>query len=363
MINRYEIGQSFETDIVAITDTTIFLNLNAKSEGVLDRAELADEEGNISVKEGDKIKVFFTGEVHGEMRFTTKIAGGKADKEMLENAYKSGIPVEGHVEAERKGGYDVKIGSSRAFCPYSQMGYKQKEEPSFYVGKNLTFIITEYKNDGKDVLVSNRKVGESEYAQTLGKLAAELTEGKIVEGTVESIQKFGAFVNVMGFRALLPNAEVSFDRNAEAGDVVEEGQEIKVKIIKADWKNERITLSLKALMSDPWDTIEERFPIGTKFDGKICRITDFGLFINLEPGIDGLVHVSLLEDIKANTNLKKVYSVGQEMSVVVQSIDSDAKRISLAPASAVEQDKTTSKYLSSQEDDGETYNPFAAFFK
>lgn len=363
MINRFEIGQSIETEIVAITDTTIFLDLSAKSEGILDRAELADENGNISVKEGDKIKVFFTGEVHGEMRFTTKIAGGKADKEMVENAYKNGIPVEGHVSAEIKGGFEVKIGSARAFCPYSQMGFKKKEEPSYYVGKHLSFIITEYKNDGKDILVSNRKIGESEYAQQLGKLAAELTEGAIVEGTVESIQKFGAFVNVMGFRALLPNSEVSFDRNAEAGDVVEEGQELKFKVIKTDWKNERVTLSLKALLADPWDTISDRFPVGTKFEGAISRITDFGLFVNLENGIDGLVHVSLLEDIKANTNLKKVYSVGQKLSVVVQKIDSDQKRISLSPASAVEQDNTTAKYLSQQDDDGDSYNPFAALLK
>jgi len=310
MKNRFEIGEAFETTIVAITDSTIFVDLSAKSEGVVDRAELADENGEVSVKEGDKIKVFFTGEVRGEMRFTTKIAGGKTDNTMIENAFKGGIPVEGHVEAEIKGGYEVKIGGARAFCPYSQMGFKKREEPSAYVGRNMTFIITEYKNDGKDILVSNRKIGESEYADKLGKLAQQIKEGAIVEATVESIEKFGAFVDVQGFRALLPISEMSLDRVADAGDIVEVGQELKVQVIKTDWKNERVSVSLKALMADPWDAVAEKFPSGTKVDGKISKIMDFGLFVNLDKGVDGLVHISELEDISANTNLKKVYKIG-----------------------------------------------------
>lgn len=362
MKNRFEIGEAFETVIVAITDSTIFVDLSAKSEGVVDRAELADENGNVRVKEGDKITVYFTGEVRGEMRFTTKIAGDKADNAMLENAYKNQIPVEGHVESEIKGGFEVKIGGKRAFCPYSQMGFKKKEEPSFYIGKNLSFIIVEFKNEGKDILVSNRKIGESEYNNQLGKLAAQITEGSVVEGTVESIEKFGAFVNVMGFRALLPNSEIAFDRVESAGNYVEVGQELKFKVLKTDWKNERVSLSLKALLKDPWEEASEKFPAGTKVTGAISKIMDFGLFVNLDKGIDGLVHVSELE-VSSNTNLKKAYKIGQEMSVVVEKIDSEARRISLVPATSKEQDDTASSYLSSQDDDGDSYNPFAAFFK
>lgn len=363
MKNRFDIGEAFETTVVAITDSTIFIDLSAKSEGIVDRSELEDENGEVSLKEGDKIKVFFTGEVHGEMRFTTKLAGQKADNSMIENAYKAGIPVEGHVESEIKGGFEVKIGSARAFCPYSQMGYKNKAEPASYIGRNLTFIITEYKNDGRDILVSNRKIGESEYADKLGKLASQITEGAIVEATVESIEKFGAFVDVQGFRALLPISEMSLDRVTNAGDVVEVGQELKVKVIHTDWKNERVSVSLKALMADPWDEVSTKFPVGTKIDGKISKIMDFGVFVNLDKGVDGLVHISELEDVSANTNLRKVYSVGQEMSVVVEKLDVPNKRISLVPATSKEQDDTAAKYLSSQDDDGETYNPFAALLK
>ncbi len=363
-MTRFNIGDSFETTVVAVTDSTVFVDLSAKSEGVIDAAEFKDADGNITVKEGDKIKVFFTGEVHGEMRFTVKIGGNAADDTMLENAYKCGIPVEGHVESEIKGGFEVKLGGKRAFCPYSQMGFKDKKEPAFYVGKTLSFIITEYKNDGRDILVSNRKIGESEYANKLGSLANQITEGAVVTATVESIEKFGAFVNIQGFRALLPISELSFDRVSDAGEVVEVGQELNVKVIKADWKNERVSVSLKALLADPWEEVAAKFPAGTKVDGKISKIMDFGLFVNLDKGIDGLVHISELEGVGANTNLRKVYKPGQPMSVVVEKVDAAAKRISLKPASSVEQDQTAAKYMSSQnDDDGETYNPFAALLK
>ncbi|MCQ2591436.1 MAG: S1 RNA-binding domain-containing protein [Treponema sp.] len=364
MQTRFEIGEAVELEIVQISDSTIFLDLNAKSEGVLDKDELADENGNVSVKEGEKIKVFFTGESHGEMRFTTKIAGENADAEMLENAWKSGIPVDGHVEKEIKGGFEIKIGSTRAFCPYSQMGFKNREEPAAYVGRHMTFIITEYKNDGKDVLVSNRQIGEKEHANKLMKLAEEIKEGQIVEGTVESIQSFGAFIDVNGFRALLPISELALDRVTDVSSVVQEGQKLTLKVIKTDWKTERVSLSLKALIKDPWESVAEKYPVGTKLEAPISRVADFGLFVKLENGVDGLLHISELEDVKASTNLKKVYSVGQTMSVVIEKVDAEQKRISLKSASSVEQDTTAEKYLSSQkEDDGETYNPFAAFLK
>ena len=362
-MNRFNIGDSFETTVVAVTDTTVFVDLSAKSEGVIDVAEFKDDEGNVSVNEGDKLKVYFTGERQGEMRFTTKIGGSDADDTMLENAWKGGIPVEGRVEAEIKGGFEIKLGGKRAFCPYSQMGFKDKKEPAAYVGRTLSFIITEYKNEGRDILVSNRKIGESEYAASLGKLAAQITEGAVVSATVESIEKFGAFVNIMGFRALLPISEMSLDRVQNAGDIVEVGQELTVKVIHTDWKNERVSVSLKALMKDPWEGAGAKFPVGSKQTGKISRIAEFGVFVNIAPGIDGLVHISDLENVSANTNLRKVYKIGQEMSVVVEKINAMEKRLSLKPASSAEQDESAAKYMSAQDDDGETYNPFAALLK
>ena len=156
-------GQEITTVIAAISGDTVFLDLSAKSEGVLDANELKDKDGNLTVKEGDSIKAFFTGLKNGEMTFTTRISGEKADNSMLENAFKNHIPVEGSVEKEIKGGFEVKIGNARAFCPYSQMGFRQKAEPADFLGKHLTFMIMEYKDGGKNLLVSNRKIMELEH--------------------------------------------------------------------------------------------------------------------------------------------------------------------------------------------------------
>jgi small subunit ribosomal protein S1 len=363
MFEKLTPGQEIETTIVQISGDTIFIDLNAKSEGVISSAEFADADGNISVKAGDKIKAFYLGEKNGENRFTTKIAGQSADDSMLENAFKNHIPVEGHVEKEIKGGFEVTVGSSRAFCPYSQMGFRQKEEPAYFIGKTLTFIIQEYKDGGKKLVVSNRKVLEEEHQNQLSGLSKKIAVGSIVTGTVKSLQSFGAFVDVDGFQALLPISEISLDRVTDISKVLEVGQEVTAKVISTDWDKERVSISTKALIKSPWETVNEHFSKGQKIDGKISRVTDFGVFINLESGIDGLVHISAL-GVDRNTNLKKKFSVGQPMSVVIKEIDAANRRISLVPSTSNEQDEEASEYFSTHNDsDGETYNPFAALLK
>lgn len=363
MFEKLTPGQEIETTIVQISGDTVFIDLNAKSEGVISCAEFTDAEGNVSVKPGDKIKAFYLGEKNGENRFTTKISGQSADDTMLENAFKNHIPVEGHVEKEIKGGFEVTIGSARAFCPYSQMGFRQKEEASYFIGKTLSFIIQEYKDSGKKLVVSNRKVQEEEHQNQLSGLSKKIAVGSIVTGTVKTLQSFGAFVDIDGFQALLPISEISLDRVEDISKILEPGQEITAKVISADWSKERVSISMKALLKNPWETVSEHFSKGQKIDGKICRITDFGVFINLEPGIDGLVHISAL-GVDRNTNLKKKFSIGQEMSVVIKEIDSENHRISLVPSTSTEQDEEASEYFSTHSDsDGESYNPFAALLK
>ncbi|MCR4626253.1 MAG: S1 RNA-binding domain-containing protein [Treponema sp.] len=362
-LNKLVPGQEISTVIAAISGDTVFLDLSAKSEGVLDANELKDKDGNLKVKEGDTIKAFFTGLKNGEMTFTTKIAGEKADNSMLENAYKNHIPVEGSVEKEIKGGFEVKIGQARAFCPYSKMGFRQKAEPSEFIGKHLSFMIMEFKDGGKNLLVSNRKIKEIEHENQLDNLSKTLQVGMKVTGTVKSLQSFGAFIDIDGFQALLPISEVSHERISDLSTVLKVGQEITAEIIKTDWKNEKISVSMKNLEADPWNNAKQNFPVGTKIDGVISRVQDFGLFINLDKGIDGLVHISAL-DVERNTNLKKIYKPGTKMSVTVESVDAENHRIALVPATSKEQDQTAEKYMNTQsDDDGETYNPFAALLK
>jgi len=362
MKNLFEPGQQIEAAIVAISGDTVFLDLNLKSEGVLDAAELKDADGKMTVKEGNVIKAYFTGSQDGEMRFTTKISGDKADKSMLENAYKNGIPVEGRVEKEIKGGYEVIIGTSRAFCPYSQMGGHQKNEPADFIGKHLTFMIQEYKEDGRNLLVSNRAIVEAEHEKQLSGLKQTLKEGMTVSGTVISLEAFGAFVNVNGFRALLPISEITLERVTDIHSVLKEGQQIQAKILKADWEHERMSLSMKALLADPWDTAAKKYIAGSKYTGTISRVADYGIFVELEPGLDGLVHISELSGIDRNTNIRKLYKAGTKMDVMVKEVSTSQKRISLQPTTSIEQDKTTAKYMAGQNDD-DGYNPFAALLK
>lgn len=363
MFEKLTPGQEIESIVVQISGDTVFIDLNAKSEGVVSAAEFTDSDGNITIKEGDKIKVFYLGEKNGENRFTTKIAGQSADDSMLENAFKNHIPVEGNVEKEIKGGFEVKIGAERAFCPYSQMGFRQKEEPSYFVGKTLTFIIQEYTEGGKKFVVSNRKVLEEELKNQLSRLSQKIAVGSVVTGTVKSLQSFGAFVDVDGFQALLPISEISLDRVDDITKVLKVGQEVTAKVLNADWEKERVSISTKALIKNPWETVNERFFKGQKIDGKISRVADFGVFINLESGVDGLVHISAL-GVDRNTNLKKKFSIGQPMSVVIKEIDAKNRRISLIPSTSIEQDEEASEYFSEHsDDDGETYNPFAALLK
>ncbi|WP_304224480.1 30S ribosomal protein S1 [Gracilinema caldarium] len=359
---KYEIGQMVETRIEYISDDTVFLQLGGKSEGILDKAEVLDKDGNLTVKEGDPIRVFFVKAQNGQLYFTKRLSADKTDSSMLEQAYKNKIPVEGVVEKEIKGGYEVKIGEARAFCPYSQMGLKRVEDTASWVGKHLTFLIQEYKDGGRNLIVSNRAIEEALHAEQLAKLKETLTEHSIVTGKVTSIQDFGAFVDLGAVQALLPVSEISRERVEDISKAIKVGQEIRAEIIKLDWNTEKITLSLKSLQEDPWDKAAEKYPAGSKHSGKVVRIADYGAFVNLEPGLDGLVHVSELRGGGKYNNVKDAVSIGQTLAVQVLEVDRSRKRISLKPAGSAEEEAVSQKYMAG-DDENDTYNPFAALLK
>lgn len=361
-MDKLQPGQMVETEIVSIGKDCVFLQLSGKSEGVLNRAEITDKDGNLTAKEGDTIKVFFLQAKNGEMLFTTRISGDKAGQAMLENAYKNKIPVEGVVEKEIKGGYEVKIGESRAFCPYSQMGLKRTEDAASWIGKRLTFKIQEFKEGGRNILVSNRVIEEEARQDQLEELKKSLHEGMVVKGTIKSVQDFGAFVDIGGVQGLLPVSEIARTRVADIRAVLSDGQEVETEIIKIDWKAERITLSLKALLADPWDGVADKYPKNSKHKGTVSRIAAFGAFVTLEPGIDGLVHISELRGSDKYNNAGDAVKVGQTLTVQVLGVDVDNRRISLKPTSSLEEDETSRKYFEN-EAAGDTYNPFAELLK
>jgi small subunit ribosomal protein S1 len=360
--DRLQPGQRVDTRVAAISNTCVFLELSGKSEGVLDRAELLDKDGVLTVKEGDPIIAFFLHAKDGEMVFTTKIAGEKAGSALLENAFKKKIPVEGMVEKEIKGGYEVKLGETRAFCPYSQMGQRRAETPEIYVGKRLTFKIQEYRDNGRSILVSNRIILDEAQQAKVEELKKTLKVGQLVKAPIESIQDFGAFVDLGGVRALLPVSEIGRERVADIRAVLAVGQEIEAAIIKLDWAAGRITLSLKSLLADPWVGAAERYPKDSKHSGRVVRVAEFGAFVSLESGLDGLVHVSEFKSGGKYGNSGVPVKQGDVLTVQILDVDVAARRIALKPTSSLEEDATTKKYL---ESDGgsDTYNPFAALLK
>ncbi|MBN2402397.1 MAG: S1 RNA-binding domain-containing protein [Spirochaetes bacterium] len=354
----FEPGQAVEAKIVKIAGDLIFLHTGGKSEGYLDAGELKDDTENLTVKEGDIIKAYFVSSQNGEMHFTTKISGGRAGQEMLESAFENSIPIEGYVEKEIKGGYEIKIGSLRAFCPYSQMGL-EREAPEKYIGQKASFRITELGEKGRNIVLSNREIVEEERKARIQSLRESLKEGMTVKGIVKSVQDFGAFVDIGGVRALLPVSEISRGRVEDINAVLKAGDEIEAVILKLDWDNEKLSVSMKAALPDPWDEAQKKYQPGGRYIGKIVRLTNFGAFVTLEPGLDGLVHISELGGGKRIKHPAEAVKEGDSLEVVIDKVDAEKKRISLKLFSNMQAkaEETDYKEFMGKKADS-SYNPF-----
>lgn len=360
-IKTFTPGEVIEAEIIAISGGCIFIPLDGKSEGQIDSEEFLDKNGNLTVKVGETIRAYFAEARHGDKIFTTKLNGNKAGKEALKSAYESSIPVEGSISAAIKGGFDIKIGDNRAFCPISQIGLKRVDNPEELVGTTHTFKITEYSEGGKNIVVSSRVLLEEEKEAQIVSLKETIKLGDIVKCRVISLEKFGAFVDLKGIQALLPISEISRTRVDKISDYLKVGDEIEAKIINLEWDRERISVSLKQLIKDPWDEAVTKYREDSKHSGIVSRIANFGVFVELEPGIEGLIHESdfksQVRDHGAGDNLKK----GQKITVLIKNVDADQKRMSLKEVTSDKEFEENKKYFDS--DDSETYNPFSAFFK
>ncbi|MEE4166897.1 MAG: S1 RNA-binding domain-containing protein, partial [Desulfocapsaceae bacterium] len=288
-------GQKTTATIVGVDGETIFLDVGLKSEGIINASEFLDEEGELSVKIGDSVSVYYLKSGRSEQLFTTRLGSG-AGSAHLEEAWRSGVPVEGTVKAEIKGGFEVTLsGNVRAFCPYSQMGLRRVEDPAGeYLDSRKTFRITQYSENGRNIVISARVLQEEEQQQRKEELQATLTEGASVAGTVSAIRSFGLFVDIGGIDGLVPLSEVGWSRVENLEEQFYTGQQVQVVIKSLDWENERISLSIKETLEDPWEAAINSFPEGTSHVGVINRLAPFGAFVNLAPGIDGLIHISKL---------------------------------------------------------------------
>jgi small subunit ribosomal protein S1 len=332
-------GQRVEAMIVKITPEWVFIDVGGKHEGYLDRREFIDADGNVTVKEGETVRAYFLSSQHNEKLFSTKISSGEAGRTFLADAAHSGIPVEGMVEKEVKGGFEVRVaGDFRAFCPFSQMGLFRVATPADWIGKRLSFRIIEYGERGRNVVVSHRALLEEEQAKQKEALKETLREGMTVKGTVVSLQKFGAFVDLGGIQGLIPISEIAWEHVGDIAEKLAVGQEVEAAILRLDWEQDRISLSLRSNLPDPWERVETEFPEGSSFTGTVARLTKFGAFVTLIPGVDGLIHISRLGRGKRITHPSEVMTEGQTVEVKIEKIDRAAKRISLTPVGDAEEE-------------------------
>lgn len=344
-------GSKVEATVLKIAKDWVFLDTGRKGEGVLDIKELTDAEGNLTVKVGDKVSAWFISSRNNEMRFTTKIGGGagaSAGNAQLEEAYNAGIPVDGVVEKEVKGGFEVKVAGSRAFCPFSQIGLRRVDDSAALIGKHLSFRISEYAENGRNIVLSHRALLEEELQVKKDALKETLKVGDRVHGTVTSLRDFGAFVSIGAVEGLLPISEMAWARVNDVSEVLTVGQELDLVVKGIDWDKDRISFSLKDTLADPWEEASKAFPEGSYQNGKVARLTPFGAFVTLASGVDGLIHISKLGAGKRIAHPKEVLAEGQDVEVKVEGVDRESRRISLSLASVSraeqEQEETMSAY-------------------
>jgi small subunit ribosomal protein S1 len=272
----------------------------------------------------------------GGLTLSRRLALGAATSRQLEDAFQAGLPVEGKVEREVKGGYEVRISRQRAFCPVSQIDVIRNTEPAQHEGRVYKFRIIEYKEGGRNLVVSRRALLEEEQREAAADVRKSIVEGAVMTGRVASVREFGAFVDLGGgIQGLLHVSEMAWARVSDTSQVVKPGDEITVKVLRVDADRQKISLGLKQLATDPWSNVADTYEAGQLRTGRITRVAEFGPFVELEPGVEGLVPLSE-SGVARDGDVRKAFRAGDELQVVVLDVDPAARRIRLS-VTAVEQ--------------------------
>lgn len=309
--------------VIGIRGKVIFVDLGAKSEGVVPVEQFGDE----LPKPGDMIEIvvdhFDTNE--GLLILSRKGAAVDANWDNL----REGLIVEARVTKSNKGGLDVEVGGIRGFLPIGQIDINRVEDAEVYINQKFRVVVTEANRRERNLVVSRRELLERERAEQREKTWATLEEGQVKDGVVRSVKPYGAFVDIGGVDGLLPVGEMSWTRVADAAGFIKSGQEVQVKVLKIDRENKKVSLGLKQLTPSPWDRVEDKYSRGTTVKGRVTRLMDFGAFVELEPGIEGLVHISELSPNRVR-RVSDIVKPEQEVEVRVLKIEPEAKKISLS---------------------------------
>lgn len=325
-------GDMVTADVVSTKGEYIILDVGAKQEGILPASEVTDDDGDLTVATGERISVMFVGMQSGSFLFSAKKKVVGVSDRTLSDAFAAQLPIDGTVQAERNGGYEVTVAGRRAFCPYSQISlYRQEGEE--YVGRKFTFLITEYGEDdhGMNIVVSRRALLEKEREAEKEKLFAELKEGDTRKGKVTRLAEFGIFVDLGGAEGLIPLRELSWQRDAKPADVAKTGDEVEVMVNSIDPATGRISLSLRNLQVNPWDQFLANYTVGAVLTATIVRIERFGAFAQIMPGVDGLISIGRLGNGRRLMSAREAVTEGQEVEVQIENIDFEKRKIALKP--------------------------------
>ena len=326
---RVERGQTLEGTIVAIGPEVALVDVGGKSEAVIEIGELKDDEGDLEVAIGDRIQATVVSTTGG-LRLSRRLVRGAATARQLEDAFRARLPVEGKVERAVKGGYEVRIARQRAFCPLSQIDAVRNADPAQYEGRVYQFRIIEFKDDGRNLVVSRRALIEEEQQASAAETRRSLVVGAVITGRVTSVREFGAFVDLGGgVQGLLHVSEMGWSRVSDTSQVVKPGDEITVKVLRVDDDRQKIALGLKQLTDDPWSKVQVTYEVGEVRTGRVTRVAQFGAFVELEPGVEGLIPVSE-SGLARDADVRKAFPVGAGVEVVILDVDATGRRIRLS---------------------------------
>src|ERR1700741_1987549 len=324
-------GSIVHARVLEVKPDVVIVDAGLKSEGVIPLQEFMNEQGEIKVAAGDEVEVALEAmeDGFGETRFSKEKAARIRTWDNLAKAFEKSEIVVGTITGKVKGGFTVDIGTVRAFLPGSLVDVRPVRDTAYLEGKPLEFKVIKLDRLRNNVVVSRREVLEAEYSAERDSLLANLQEGVVLKGVVKNLVEYGAFVDLGGIDGLLHITDMTWKRVKDPAEVVQVGQEIEVKVLKYDRERRRLSLGLKQLGADPWSDIERRYPEKTRLFGKVTNITDYGSFVEIEPGVEGLVHVSEMDWTNKNINPAKVVQVGDEVEVMILEIDEERRRISL----------------------------------
>jgi small subunit ribosomal protein S1 len=326
---RIERGQTVTGRVVAVGAEVAFVDVGGKGEATIALDELRDADGALEVAVGDRIQAVVVS-TDGGLTLSRKLARGAATAHQLEDAARSGLPVEGRVERVVKGGFEVRIGGTRAFCPSSQID-TIRTEPAAHEGRVYEFRIVEFKEGGRNIVVSRRALLEERQRSGAADVRRTIAPGAVLTGRVASVREFGAFVDLgAGVQGLLHVSEMGWSRVVDPSQVVKPGDEITVTVLRVDEDTQRIALGLKQLTADPWTQAAEKYVVGQVYTGRVTRTEDFGAFVELEPGVEALAHASTFAPSGRAGGWKEQARPDTTAAVEILSVDVDKRRIGVA---------------------------------